>query len=183
MDDAVRYVDQPLLGFLAEFPDQDMLLDAARRAREAGYSSIDTFSPYPVEGMAEVLGIETHNIGWLSVAGGLFGFFGTLLLQLFTNWDYPINVGGRPLYPFTAFTVIDYELMVLFAVLFPVIGMLYLNGLPRLHHPLFGTPRFSLATDDRFFLYIDASDPKFDPDRTDTFLGSLGAWTIQPVVE
>ena len=71
--------------------------------------------------------------------------------------------------------------MVLLAVLFPVIGMLLINGLPRLHHPLFGTPRFGLASDDRFFLYVDARDSRFDADHTRTMLGSLGAWIVEPV--
>jgi hypothetical protein len=113
--------------------------------------------------------------------GGLFGFFGMLALQLFVNIDYPIEVGGRPIMAFPAFFVVDFEIMVLGAVLFPVIGMLVLNGLPRLHHPLFNSPRFGLASDNRFFLYIDAADPKFDAERTRSFLGSLGAWLVEGV--
>jgi hypothetical protein len=105
----------------------------------------------------------------------------TLGVQLFANWNYPVEVGGRPLIALPAFFVVDFELMILFAVLFPIVGMLVLNRLPRLHHPLFGTARFSLASDDRFFLYILASDPKFDPDATRGFLGGLGAWTIEAV--
>ena len=173
----------PPLGLLAEFPNQHSLLEATRRTIESGYERIDTFSPYPIEEMPEVLGLRSHLMGWLSVLGGFLGFFGTLAVQIFTNWDYPINVGGRPLYPLAAFTVVDYELMILFAVIFPVIGMFSLNRLPQLHHPLFGTPRFDLATDDRFFLYIDSADPQFDADATRTFLGTLGAWTVQAVRE
>ena len=170
-----------VLGLLAEFGTADALLAAVKRAREAGYRCIDAFSPYPVEGMAEMLGIRDRRIGWLSLAGGLFGIAATLGLQVFVNLDYPIEVGGRPLIALPAFFVVDFEIMILFAVLFPIVGMLAINRLPKLHHPLFGTPRFSLASDDRFFLYIEAADPKFDPDRTRSFLGMLGPWTIAAV--
>jgi ActD protein len=169
------------LGLLAEFATADALLDAAKAARRAGYRRLDAFSPYPVEGMAEALAIGDHRIGWLACFGGAFGIAVTLALQLFVNWDYPIEVGGRPLVALPAFFVVDFELMILFAVLFAIGGMLVLNRLPKLHHPLFGTPRFSLASDDRFFLYVEAGDPKFDDETTRAFLGGLGAWTIETV--
>jgi hypothetical protein len=173
---------EPLLGLLAEFGTADALLEAAKQTRAEGFRRIDTFSPYPVEGMADVLSLKhDHRVGWITIAGGLFGFFGMIAVQLFVNWDYPIEVGNRPLFAWPAFFVVDFELMVLFAVLFAVIGMFAMMGLPKLYHPLFGAPRFGLASDDRFFLYIDAKDPKFDPERTRGFLGSLGAWTVEPV--
>ncbi len=174
-------MSEPLLGYLAEFGTADALLDATVRTRDAGYRCIDTFTPYPVEGIAKILRFDDRRIGWLSVVGGLLGFFGMLGLQIFVNADYPVEVGGRPLMAYPAFFVVDFEIMVLGAVLFPVIGMLVLNGLPRLHHPLFNAPRFGLASDNRFFLYIDASDPSFDSESTRSFLGSLGAWLVEPV--
>ncbi len=173
---------EPVLGLLAEFGKADALLDAVRRARAEGYRRIDAFSPFPVEGMAEALKLERdHRIGWLAVAGGAFGIAATLGLQVFVNWDYPVEVGGRPLIALPAFFVVDFELMILFAVTFAILGMFLLNRLPKLHHPLFGTPRFSLASDDRFFLYIEAADPKFDPEATRTFLGGLGPATVETV--
>jgi hypothetical protein len=173
---------EPLLGLLAEFGTADALLEAAKQTRAEGFRCIDTFSPYPVEGMADVLSLKhDHRVGWITIAGGLFGFFGMIAVQLFVNWDYPIEVGNRPLFAWPAFFVVDFELMVLLAVLFAVVGMFAIMGLPKLYHPLFGAPRFGLASDDRFFLYIDAKDPKFDPERTRGFLGSLGAWTVEPV--
>lgn len=172
---------EPLLGYLAEFGTPQELLDAARGAREGGYRRIDAFTPFPVEGLADVLRFHDRRIGWLSIIGGLTGFLGMLVVQLFVNFDYAIEVGGRPIFAYPAFFVVDFEIMVLLAVLFPVIGMLVINGLPRLHHPLFGTPRFGLASDDRFFLYVDARDSRFDPDHTRTMLGSLGAWVVEPV--
>ena len=173
---------EPILGLLAEFGTADALLDATRRAREKGFRKIDAFSPYPIEGMAEVLALKgDHRIGWITLAGGLFGFLGMLAIQLFVNWDYPIEVGNRPLYAWPAFFVVDFELMILCAVLFAVVGMFAIIGLPKLYHPLFGAPRFGLASEDKFFLYIDARDPKFDRRKTRSFLGSLGSWTIEAV--
>jgi hypothetical protein len=174
-------VAEPVLGLLGEFGTADALLAAAKQARAEGYRCMDAFSPYPVEGMADVLRIKDHKMGWLAFGGGLFGIALALGTQIYVNLDYPINVGGRPIMALPAFFVVDFELMILFAVLFAIFGMLILNQLPKLHHPLFGTPRFSLASDDRFFLYIEASDPKFDPQATRTFLGSIGAWTIEAV--
>lgn len=170
-----------MLGLIAEFGTADTLLAAVKEARTAGYRRIDAFSPYPIDGMSEALAIRDHRIGWLSLAGGAFGIAATLAMQVFVNLDYPIEVGGRPLIALPAFFVVDFEIMILGAVLFPILGMLILNRLPKLHHPLFGVPRFSLASDDRFFLYVEAADPRFDEHDTRTFLGSLGPWTIETV--
>lgn len=170
------------LGLLAEFGSADALLDATKRARSAGFRDIDAFSPFPVEGMAEVLALKRdHRVGWIILAGGAFGFLGMLAVQLFVNWDYPIDVGNRPLFAWPAFFVVDFELMILCSVLFGVIGMFWMIGLPKLYHPLFSAPRFGLASEDRFFLYIEARDPKFDQEKTRSFLGSLGALTIEAV--
>lgn len=174
---------EQLLGYIGEFGTADALLAATKRARADGFSRIDAFSPFPVEGMADVLGLERdHRIGWTTFAGGLFGIAAMIAVELFVNLDYPIDVGGRPLFAWPAFAIVDFEIMILCAVTFAVAGMLIINRLPKLYHPLFGTPRFGLASEDRFFLYIDAKDPKFDPDRTRGFLGSLGAWTVQAVL-
>lgn len=172
-----------VLGILAEFENQDRLLEAAKAARTEGYRSLDAFTPFPVEGLSEVLKIRDHRIGWLSFMGGLAGFFGMLLVQLYVSADYPLNVGGRPILAWPAFFVVDFEIMILGAVLTPVIGMFWLDGLPQLYHPLFSTPRFGLASDDRFFLYIDAADPRFDKDGTRDFLRSLKAETVEEVLE
>lgn len=172
-----------LLGYIGEFGTAEALLDATRRAKADGFRCIDAFSPFPVEGMSDVLDVERdHRIGWITVAGGLFGIFGMLAIQLFVNMNYPIEVGGRPLFAWPAFFVVDFEIMILCAVTFAVAGMLIINRLPKLYHPLFGTPRFGLASEDRFFLYIDAGDPKFGDESTRTYLGSIGAWTVEAVL-
>lgn len=171
-----------LLGYIGEFGTPEALLKATKRAKADGFRCIDAFSPFPVEGMSELLGLKgDQRIGWITIAGGLFGIGAMLAIQLFVNVDYPIEVGGRPLFAWPAFAVVDFEIMILCAVSFAVAGMLIINRLPKLYHPLFGTPRFGLASEDRFFLYIDAHDPKFDEEGTRSFLGSVGAWTVEAV--
>jgi hypothetical protein len=172
-----------LLGYIGEFGTAEALLEATKRAQADGFRCIDAFSPFPVEGLSDVMGLKRdHRIGWITVAGGLFGIFGMLAIQLFVNVNYPIEVGGRPLFAWPAFFVVDFEIMILCAVTFAVAGMLIINRLPKLYHPLFGTPRFGLASEDRFFLYIDAGDPKFGDESTRTYLGSIGAWTVEAVL-
>lgn len=173
---------EPVLGLLGEFGSPQALLDAAKEAKRDGFTCIDAFSPFPVEGMSEVLQLQRdHRIGWITIAGGVFGILAMLAIQIFVNIDYPIEVGGRPIFAWPAFAVVDFEIMILCAVSFAVAGMLIINRLPKLYHPLFGTPRFGLASQDRFFLYIAANDPKFDADKTRSFIGSLGAWSIEAV--
>ncbi|MGE0717105.1 MAG: DUF3341 domain-containing protein [Alphaproteobacteria bacterium] len=161
-------------GALAEFDAPDQLLAAAQRARAAGYRRMDAFSPFPIEGLAESLGFRDRRIGWLTLGGGVLGAAVGYGLQVATNLAYPIDIGGRPLIAPPAFLLITFELMVLFAVVFAIGGMLALNHLPRLHHPLFDIERFALVTSHRFFLVILGNDEMFRRDETPGFLRSLG---------
>jgi hypothetical protein len=102
-------------------------------------------------------------------------------MQVYTNLNYPLNVGGRPIVAPTAFMLITFELLVLFAVLFGIGAMFILNRLPRLHHPLFDTDRFDTASLDRFFLVIFSNDEQFDAGRTRDFLQALGPERVQDV--
>ena len=173
--------DSEHYGMLAEFKEPERLVEAARHARAEGYRDIDAFTPFPVEGLGEILQFRDRRVLWLGLIGGFTGFFTALAMQMFTNFDFPINAGGRPLYPLSAFAVVAFELTVLFSAAFTAIGMLALNGLPRLRYPVFGAPRFHLASKDRFFLCIKAGDPRFDPSATRTFLERLGAETVELV--
>jgi hypothetical protein len=168
-------------GLLAEFETPEALIAATERTRKAGYRDLDTFTPFPVYEIFPVLRLRDRRVLWLGLIGGIFGFSLALAMQLFTNWDFPINVGGRPLYPLSAFMVVGFELTVLFAALTPAIGMLALNGLPRLSHPIFSAPRFYRASRDRFFLCVLASDEKFDPRKTRDFLRGLKPNSIELV--
>jgi hypothetical protein len=168
-------------GLLAEFETPEALVEAARRAREDGYRDLDAFTPFPVYEIFPVLRLRDRRVLWLGLFGGLFGCAMAFGMQMFTNYDYPINVGGRPLYAMSAFAVIAFELTVLFAALTPAIGMLVLNGLPRLHHPAFGAPAFHRASRDRFFLCVLATDTQFDAGKTRDFLQKLDPTSIEMV--
>lgn len=167
------------VALLAEFRTPEQLLEAARQAREAGFRRIDGASPYPVEGLAEALGFRDSRVPLLTLAGGVFGALLGYGMQVFTNRDFPLNVGGRPLVAPPAFTLITFELMVLFAVLAGIIGMLALNRLPRLNHPLFEVETFRLDAPDAFFLIVFADDPRFD--RARRFLEGLDPVRIDAV--
>ena len=168
-------------GLLAEFESPETLVAAAERTRAAGYRELDAFTPFPVPELNGVLRLRDRRVLWLGLFGGLFGFALALGMQFFTNFDYPVNVGGRPLYPLSAFMVVCFELTVLFAALMPAIGMLALNGLPRLHHPVFGARTFHRASRDRFFLCVLATDAKFDAKKTLQFLRSLRPNSVERV--
>jgi len=168
-------------GVLAEFESPEALVAAARETRAKGYRDLDAFTPFPVPALNGILRLRDHRVLWLGLIGGFAGFALALAMQIFTNFDYPVNVGGRPLYALSAFAVIAFELTVLFAALAPAIGMLALNGLPRLHHPVFGARAFARASRDRFFLCVLASDAKFEPRETVTFLRSLDPASVELV--
>jgi hypothetical protein len=169
-------------GLLAEFETPEALVEAARRVRDEGYRDLDAFTPFPVYELFAILRLRDRRVLWLGLSGGMFGFALALAMQVFINFDYPINVGGRPLYPVSAFMVVAFELTVLFAALTPAFGMLALNGLPRLNHPVFAAPLFHRASRDRFFLCVLATDPNFDARRTGDFLQDLGPNAVELVL-
>lgn len=168
-------------GLLGEFETPEALVAAAQAARRAGYRALDAFTPFPVPELYRILRLRDHRVLWLGLWGGVFGFALALAMQMFTNFDYPINTGGRPLYALSAFAVVAFELTVLFAALAPAIGMLALNGLPRLHHPVFDAPRFHRASRDRFFLCILATDERFERSSGTAFLREAGALSVATV--
>jgi hypothetical protein len=163
-----------LHGFLAEFTTAESLRECARRARHEGFKSMDAYSPFPIEGLAEDLGQHHSPMPAIVLTGGLIGGLGGAFMQWSSSvLFYPLNIGGRPLNSWPSFVVITFELTILFAGIFGVFGMLAVNGLPKPHHPLFNEPRFDRVTQDRFFLCISANDPKFDREKTWQFLESM----------
>jgi hypothetical protein len=169
-------------GLLAEFEAPEDLVAAAERAYADGYRHMDAHTPFPVHGLAEAIGFHTNRVPLLVLIGGLVGAGVGFFSQYWASViDYPINVGGRPLNSWPAFIPITFEVTILVAALTAVLGMLALNGLPQPYHPVFNAPRFALATRDRFFLCIEATDPRFDPMATRKFLEGLGAKEVTDV--
>lgn len=158
---------------LAEFAAPQALLDAARAAR-ARYRDVDAYSPHSMEGLAEALGFRGNRVALVTLLGGIAGGIGAYALQWYSAViDYPIDAGGRPLDSWPAFIPATFELTVLGAALAAFVGMLALNRLPRLHHPIFNAPDFDLASRNRYFIAIAASDPQFDVHGTRAFLENL----------
>jgi len=164
----------PIYGVMAEFDSPGDLLVAAQRTYEEGYRRMDAYTPFPVEGLAEAIGSRRTGVPLIVLIGGLIGCLGGYYLQYWiAAIDYPINVGGRPLNSWPAFVPVTFELTILVAAFAAVLGMFALNGLPMPYHPVFNVPEFELATRNRFFLCIEATDPRFDRDGTKRFLESL----------
>jgi Protein of unknown function (DUF3341) len=152
---------------MAEFESPEQVLEATRGAYGQGYRMMEAYTPFPVEGLAEALAFHHSRVPAIVFSGGVLGGLTGYFMQWYTAViDYPINVGGRPLHSWPAFIPITFEMTVLGAALAAVLGMLALNGLPRPHHPVFNVPEFALASNNRFFLSIQARDPLFDPEKT-----------------
>lgn len=172
----------PVHGILAEFRGPEQLLAAAKAAYGAGYRRMDGFSPYAVEGLAEAIGFRTTRVPLIMLLAGISGALIAYSMQWYSAvWDYPLNVGGRPLHSWPAFVPITFELSVLFAAVAGVIGMLALNGLPRPYHPVFNVPAFRLASQTRFFLYIESADPRFRAKEVRDFLFTLAPAEVTEV--
>jgi len=170
-----------LHGLMAEFDEPEPLLEAARRAYGEGYREMDAYAPMPVEGLADAIGFRNNWVSRLVFCAGLTGAVGGFALCWWiTVIAYPHNVAGRPLNSWPAYVAITFECMVLLASLTAVIGMLAMNGLPQPYHPVFNVDRFARASRDKFFLCIEASDPKFDLEKTREF---LEGFTGQEVME
>jgi hypothetical protein len=161
-------------GLMAEFPDAESLLAAVRRVRDAGYTKFDAFSPFPIHGMPEAIGFKDRSVAPIVLAGGIAGLVAGYGLQYWTSViAYPINIGGRPYHSWPMFVPPAFETTILFASIAALVGMLALNGLPQPYHPVFNAPRFSLASQESFFLVVEADDPKFEADGTRRMLDSL----------
>ncbi|MFZ5891168.1 MAG: quinol:electron acceptor oxidoreductase subunit ActD [Myxococcota bacterium] len=174
----------PLHGLLAEYESPWDLIAASKKVRDAGFSRWDTFTPFPVHGIEKAMGIKMTVLPWLVFGAALTGLATAILLQWWTNaYDYPWLVSGKPFWSIPANVPIMFELTVLFSALTTLGGMLVLNGLPLPSHPLDLKERFARATDDRFFLLIEASDPKFDVKDTRALLEGTHAALVDDVLE
>ena len=173
-----------LYGLMAEFDDPTALVDATRHAREEGFTKLDAYSPYPIEALTEALDIHDRKLPAVVLGGGILGgLAGYALCYWCTVIEYPMNVGGKPFHSIPAFIIPTFETTILFAAFAAVLGMLGLNGLPMPYHPVFNAPNFALASRDKFFLCIEAKDPKFDHDKVWAFLTKLGPRVVMDVEE
>lgn len=165
---------QPIHGLMAEFDTPEALMDAANRVREAGYTRTDAYAPFPVHGLAHALGEPRTKLPYLVLAAGAIGGLTGYGMQYYaTVIHWPINVGGRPLHSWPAYIPVTFEMTVLFASLTAFLCIILLNGLPKPYHPVFNVPAFDRASTDRFFICVEAADPKFDREQTRHFLESL----------
>jgi hypothetical protein len=177
-----RRHEPPLYGIMAEFEGPNELVSAAKKTYAAGYRRINGYSPYPIEELWEAIGFTHTALPIIVFIGGIIGGIGGFLMQYYIEViDYPINVGGKPYNSWPAFIPITFECTVLVAAFSAVLGMLILNKLPQPYHPVFNAPNFALATRDRFFLVVEANDPKFDHDSVRTLFRDLNAQDIVDV--
>ncbi|MGD0303100.1 MAG: DUF3341 domain-containing protein [Bryobacteraceae bacterium] len=172
-----------LHGLMAQFETPEQVVSAAQRAYDAGYRKMDAYSPMPVEGLAEAIGFKRNYVSLVVLIGGLCGCVGGFgLLWWIAVIAYPHNVGGRPFDSWPAFIPITFECTVLLAALSSVVGMLAMNKLPMPYHPVFNVAEFAQrASVDRFFLCIEANDPKFDREKTKAFLLELNPEEVSEV--
>jgi hypothetical protein len=172
----------PIYGMMAEFDTPAALVEAAKRTYQAGYKKIDTYTPFPIEGLAEEIGFHRDEVPLVVLIGGIVGGLSGYLMQYWMSAvAYPLNIGGKPYHSWPAFIVITFEMTILFAGISAVFGMLALNGLPMPYHPVFNVPRFTRASRDRFFLVVFSSDVNYDPAATRQFLESLDPRSVSEV--
>jgi hypothetical protein len=173
-----------LYGLVAEFDTAEQLLRATRRAYAAGFRAMDAYAPFPVEGLSDTLGFRPKAVPLIGLFGGMLGAAVGYAMQFFIHAiSLPINVGGRPLNSWPSFIPVTFEMGVLFSALALFFGLLILNGHPEPYHPVFNVEAFARASRDRFFLCIEARDPRFDRDATRRFLLELDAREVSDVPE
>ena len=171
---AIGKIREGLYGVIAEFHDPQTLLDAAHAVRKEGYTDVDAFSPFPIHGLAEAVGFHKSRLSAIVLTMGILGGIGGFMMCWYANViSYPLNIGGKPYNSWPAWIPITFECAILLAAFGAVFGMLALNGLPMPYHPVFNVRRFDSASRDKFFLVIQARDPKFRQEEARRFLESL----------
>ncbi len=171
-------------GVLVEFSGPGALLKAAEQVKKNGYTRFEVYSPFPVHGMDEAMGLKLSKLPWIVLICGMIGALSGFLLQTWVATSaYKLTISGKPFFSYQAFVPVTFELMVLFSAFGAVFGMLFLNGLPRFYHPVFKHSGFHTVSSHGFFLAIDTTDPLFDHQKTSDFLLSIGAKSLEIVGE
>ncbi len=177
--------DKPAL-LLAEFNTAGECMHAAEALRDAGYKHFDTHTPFPVHGMDAAMGLPDSKLGLIVFPIGLMGTtLAFLMMHWMNNIDYPIIIGGKPasVSSIPSMVPIMFELTVLFSAFATVFGMMHLNKLPRHHHPIFNSSRFAAFSNDKFFVSVEATDPKFSAEGTRKLLDGLAPQNIELVYD
>lgn len=174
--------EKKIFGYLVEFDTPGAVSLAAEKVREAGFIHWDVYSPFPIHGIDRKMGVRRTVLPWIVMGAGVIGLFVAFAMQYGLNGiAYPIVVSGKPLMSLPAFIPIMFELTVLFSALAAVFTLMIFNGFPQLYHPLFKSERFRRASDDRFYIVIEAQDEKFHEIKTKEFLSTLGSGVIERV--
>ncbi len=169
-------------GLMAEFDSAQELLAAAHKTHQEGYRKMDAYSPFPIEGLADAIGFHKNRVSFVVLIGGLIGLMSAYALQYWVAViTFPTNVGGRPYHSWPSFIIVTFELTILFGGISSAVGMIALNGLPMPYHPVFNVPAFTQASENKFFLVVEASDPQYDPAGTRAFLSGLAPRMIAEV--
>lgn len=169
-------------GLMAEFPDVASVYHAAEKVRDAGYTKWDTYAPFPIHNMDEAMGLPRSKVAWVMGTAAATGLACAIAMQWWmSGTDYPIVTAGKPYVAWEQFMPVMFELSVLFSAFGALLGMLALNKLPMWYHPLLKKEKFLRVSDDKFFIAIEAADPKFDPERTRQLLAGAGASSVEVV--
>ena len=174
-------INKSIFGILAEFKHPGDLIKAAKQTNLEGYRKWDTYSPFPVHGMDDAMGLKKSNLGIIVLGHAIMGFLVGLALHIFTSTIYAHNISGKPWINLPSYVPVTFELTVLFAAFGAVFGMFFLNNMPRHYNKLFNSERFKKVTDDGFFIAIEAVDDLFDEKKTTDFLRKVGAINIETI--
>lgn len=176
--------DKNLYGILAEFRNPKELLDAAEAVEQSGYKKFDTYAPFPIHGMEKAMNLNDSRVGWITLGGALVGFFGALGLMIWVmGYEYPMNISGKPFINIPIYVPITFELTVLLSAFAATFGMIAVNNLPRLYNPLFNSERFKKASDDGFFICIEAGDVLFSEEKVESLFDGEGATYVEKIYE
>ncbi|MDZ7718870.1 MAG: DUF3341 domain-containing protein [Balneolaceae bacterium] len=176
--------EKAVYGILAEFRNPKELTDASKAIVESGYRHFDTFSPFPIHGIDKAMNLKKSKLGWIVAGHGLLGLAGAFAMIYFMmTVDYPMNISGKTFFNIPAWVPVMFELTVLLSAFGAVFGMFFLNGLPKLNHPLFSSDNFKKATDDGFFVCIESNDPQFEEEKVARFLKDSGATNIETIYD